>query len=261
VLAGMAGGHGGKLDAALTVELILSAKGYRRFMNGLLLGAAILIAPGVACLGQTNSSLAANLPTLTLKPPPEPALIALAIGPGTASSWPIKPLDAVTAGSAQKEVSSQAQESPPPSRVFPLPELTTHDLPSGQKDAGASPRWTGAAVVSDSLFAATDLKLHKSPVGNQEAIGLSGTTDPVSNQINVRWGRSDTAVFSRIEREGLLKVPQPVFRSDVAQKIASAFAPQIIHVGHVEIYSSIVNAIARRNPLCLLDPQFLNISF
>jgi hypothetical protein len=232
-------------------------------MNRFLLAAAMFIAPGIACLGQTNLSLAADLPTpcLTLKPPPETAQFALAIAPATPSSQPINPINAASSAATEKERSSPAQEPSLPGHIFPLPELTTHDLPIEQKDSEASPRSIAGVAASDQLFAAADLKLRRSPVGNQEATGLSRLAGPVSDQMDVRFSRSDLDVISRVSREGLLQSPEPVFRREIAQKMAAAFAPQIIHVGHVRIYSSIVTAIARKNPLCLLDPQFFNISF
>ncbi|HEX4123003.1 MAG TPA: hypothetical protein VH619_20490 [Verrucomicrobiae bacterium] len=59
-------------------------------------------------------------------------------------------------------------------------------------------------------------------------------------------------IISRIGGEGLL-TPQPT--------VPASFRPKIFRVGHVRIYSSVATAVARKNPLCLLDATFLNISF
>jgi hypothetical protein len=40
-----------------------------------------------------------------------------------------------------------------------------------------------------------------------------------------------------------------------------AFKPKIVQAGHARIYSSVGTAVARKNPLCLLAPTFLHISF
>jgi hypothetical protein len=63
---------------------------------------------------------------------------------------------------------------------------------------------------------------------------------------------NDDGTIKRIGHEGLLS-PQPA--------VPASFRPKIIRVGHARIYSSVVTAVARKNPLCLLDGTFLNISF
>ena len=69
------------------------------------------------------------------------------------------------------------------------------------------------------------------------------------------------ALFDRIEREGLLKVPGPKYDNDLERRLAGAFQPKIIRWGHAQIECPIVTAIARKNPLCLLCPMILNVSF
>jgi hypothetical protein len=131
-------------------------------------------------------------------------------------------------GGTAANVSSQTQLAPPQGHLFPPPELKMHELPFITPVAsGSLPRQTGA----------------------------------FSSQMSSDINPAQTAVFNRIEREGLLKPRGPTYDSDVERKIAAAFRPQIIHVGHVQIYSPIVTAIARRNPLCLFDPMVLGISF
>ena len=59
----------------------------------------------------------------------------------------------------------------------------------------------------------------------------------------------DMAVFSRIGREGLLKLPGPKYNTDFERKLGAAFEPKIFHRRHSEIECSITTAIARKNPL------------
>jgi hypothetical protein len=183
-------------------------------MNRILLGALILAASGLACLGQTHSSVTA------IRPLPPPALNP---------SRELAQNSAVAPRAATATTPSQIQDAPiPPGHVFPLPELKWQDLPF-----------------------------------RQEAVAASSAPQPVgfSRSRNSELSASDTATFDRIEREGLLRPPVQTFDSEIARKISRAFEPKIIHIGHVEIYSSIVNAIARKNPLCLLDPMVVNVSF
>jgi hypothetical protein len=62
----------------------------------------------------------------------------------------------------------------------------------------------------------------------------------------------EDGIISRIGREGLLALRPTV---------PASLRPKILHIGHVKIYSPVVTAVARKNPLCLLDATFLNISF
>jgi hypothetical protein len=73
-----------------------------------------------------------------------------------------------------------------------------------------------------------------------------------SDQTSQRPPQSETGIISRIGQQGLL-TPQA--------NIAGPVRPKIIHMRHMQIYSSVVTAVARKNPLCLLDATFLNISF
>jgi hypothetical protein len=124
--------------------------------------------------------------------------------------------------------SIQTQSPPAHSRLFPAPELKFHDLPFRPEDMGSTlPRQSNA-------FASQ----------------MSSGTDA-----------AQASLFKQIEQEGSLRPAEPVFKTDVGRKIANAFRPEIIHVGHVHIYSSIVTAIARKNPLCLLSPVALDVSF
>jgi hypothetical protein len=68
-------------------------------------------------------------------------------------------------------------------------------------------------------------------------------------------------LLHRMEQSGLLKPAGPVYDSEFDRAMAAAFRPEIIHVGHVQISCSIITAIARKNPFCLLDQSVLGISF
>jgi hypothetical protein len=86
-------------------------------------------------------------------------------------------------------------------------------------------------------------------------------TPAFSSRLSLEGNPAQIAVFRKIEREGLVKPPGSADRNDLERKIDAAFAPKILHAGSVRIYSPIVTAIARKNPLCLIDPMFLGISF
>lgn len=214
-------------------------------MNRVLLAAWVLLLPWSACFGQNSSSVTAVQPSpslaLNLPPGPAPELPALSLQANAPSSpalysalrrndrgRPSQTLAITASGAAQTDVSVQTQLAPPAGHVFPPPALKFQQLPFRPESVSH-------------------------PLPPQTAAS--------SSQVRSAWNSPESAVFDRIDREGLLKPQGATYTSDVERNIAAAFRPQIIHVGHVQIYSPIVTAIARRNPLCLLDPLVLGISF
>ena len=69
------------------------------------------------------------------------------------------------------------------------------------------------------------------------------------------------AISSQVVEEGLLQPAGPSYDNDLERNMAAAFKPEIVQRGHTRIYSSVVTAVARKNPFCVLDPTFLEISF
>jgi hypothetical protein len=110
------------------------------------------------------------------------------------------------------------------------------------------------------LFPPPDLKLHDLPFKHEApSDALSQRTVAYSGQMGSEISPGQAALFRRIEQAGELK-PRAA-GTDFERKMDAAFKPKVIHIGHVQIYSPIATAIARKNPFCLLDPIILGISF
>jgi hypothetical protein len=127
---------------------------------------------------------------------------------------------------ARADNSSQTQFTPPQSQLFPPPDLKLHELPFKQES---------------------------------QSDALPHRTLAYSGQMDSQVTPAQAALFRRIERSGQLKPPPG--ETDFERKLDAAFKPKVIHIGHVQIYSPIATAIARKNPFCLLDPMVLGISF
>jgi hypothetical protein len=69
------------------------------------------------------------------------------------------------------------------------------------------------------------------------------------------------ALVERLRGAGLLEPLVPVYDSEFERVVAQSFRPQIIHIGHAQFTCSVITAIARMNPFCLLDPSPIRISF
>jgi hypothetical protein len=134
----------------------------------------------------------------------------------------------------------------------------TNIVPHSTVSAGSQ-----AAQKSVLLFPPPEFKLHDLPVTGQDvsAPSLRRPASFTGQMGSSSSSEGESALFARIEREGSLKSSEPVFNSEIGRKIDNAFRPEILRIGHVKIYSSIVTAIARKNPLCLLSPVPLDISF
>jgi hypothetical protein len=105
------------------------------------------------------------------------------------------------------------------------------------------------------------LKSPAQPGQDSPAIALPAGANSPAGRMSLEGSRAKTAASDRVEQDGLLKPAGPTYTNDFERNMAAAFKPEIVQRGHTQIYSSVVTAVARKNPLCLLDPTFLNISF
>jgi hypothetical protein len=217
--------------------------------------------------GQTNSSTAAvkgppclapNLPTEHARKPP-----AISLQPNASLLSELSPV-------ASAETRAEA--------VHPLGasddgwEIAAHaygleDFHSPGRDAGGAPP---ADVCQQTRL--LPFQGHVSSPPETQGLKLPGrpvnVVDPslrdafaISSQTSLKADLTETALYSRMERENFFKSSEPEYDNDLERKIDAAFKPEIIHLGHVRIQCSVITAIARKNPLCLLSPNFLGISF
>jgi hypothetical protein len=49
--------------------------------------------------------------------------------------------------------------------------------------------------------------------------------------------------------------------SGVVRFLENTFTPEVVHIGKVPVTCSIITAIKRKNPLCLLNPLFFQVSW
>jgi hypothetical protein len=68
-----------------------------------------------------------------------------------------------------------------------------------------------------------------------------------------------SAAVTRFEGISPAQTNGPIYNIDLER--APSFKPKISHIGRAEFYSSVSTAVARKNPLCLLDPHVLELSW
>ena len=137
----------------------------------------------------------------------------------------------------------------------------------------ASPAQTNSASVpvssprasSEHWFPPPDGQMLKLPVRPEEitpqrmAPSAAHETFAFSNKQGLN--ADEATLVSRVVQQGLFDCSVPTYNTDIQRRLAEAFEPKIVKVGQVCIHSTIIDAIARKNPLCLLNPQFFNASF
>jgi hypothetical protein len=80
----------------------------------------------------------------------------------------------------------------------------------------------------------------------------------LSFAVGVTPDRRELEVFDEIRRD---QEQRRRIASDPLQPIVRHFEPVVLHFKHVELTCSLITAIKRKNPLCLLNPMVLGISF
>lgn len=68
-------------------------------------------------------------------------------------------------------------------------------------------------------------------------------------------------LYRRLEQSGNLKLLEPMPQSGSRGVINTIFEPDVIHLGRTAVSGSIITAYKRKNPLCLLNPIFFNLSW
>jgi hypothetical protein len=73
-------------------------------------------------------------------------------------------------------------------------------------------------------------------------------------------GRIDPELYQRLEAYGCL-TPHPPPPNNTFTRAMRIFEPEVVHIGQFDVACSIITAIKRKNPLCLLNPMVLNIAW
>ena len=73
-------------------------------------------------------------------------------------------------------------------------------------------------------------------------------------------GRIDPELYKRLEAAGCL-TPHPPPPDNAFTRAMSIFEPEVVHLGQFDVSCSLITAIKRKNPLCLLNPMVLNVAW
>jgi len=104
----------------------------------------------------------------------------------------------------------------------------------------------------------------KSPAEEKESapassMQASSSSSAAAGQMALAAKSAESAAITRIEGISPAQTNGPIYNIDLER--APSFKPKISHIGRTEFYSSVSTAVARKNPLCLLDPHVLELSW
>jgi len=66
-------------------------------------------------------------------------------------------------------------------------------------------------------------------------------------------------IYERLERAGYLTRPELPSEDRLDRLVNTIFVPESIQFGKASVSCSIITAIKRKNPLCLINPIFLDV--
>jgi hypothetical protein len=98
---------------------------------------------------------------------------------------------------------------------------------------------------------------------NSDEIKLSYDARPTtfSSELSIQGSRRELEVIRDLEEGGYLIRRDETFETTIDRYVNNIFEPEVIHLGKMGLSSSIVTAIKRKNPLCLINPIFFNLSW
>jgi hypothetical protein len=92
----------------------------------------------------------------------------------------------------------------------------------------------------------------------------SGSTEsqaPLASSFSISVSREDIDLYRAYQNFGLIQ-PVLVSRDPLSRGLEAIFRPDEFHLGRRVTFScSLATAIKRKDPLCLLNPTFLNLSW
>ena len=104
------------------------------------------------------------------------------------------------------------------------------------------------SAQSHDLFVRPEPATNAGQEGSFEATSASGSLSGLSLQ-----------VYERLERAGYLTRPELPTEDRLDRLVNTIFVPQPIQFRKVSVSCSIITAIKRKNPLCLINPIFLDV--
>ena len=144
---------------------------------------------------------------------------------------------------------SQTNDESPLIAMFSVPGITLRAPPFSASLAVSQPSGAITSQASES---------HPLLLASLTNSGSGKTQDTILGELSSDNFNSDfeRKLFSRIEKGGYFGGRAPVPVNVLDKVVDNIFRPEIIHAGKTTVSCSLVAAIKRKNPLCLINPVF-----
>jgi hypothetical protein len=99
-----------------------------------------------------------------------------------------------------------------------------------------------------------------SHANDTNAVALSNLTNQISITSS-EFTPVGAAIYERLVQQGYFK-PRPIDADPPFEHfVQTIFIPEVTHLGKVDLSCSILTAIQRKNPLCLINPIFFQLTW
>jgi len=68
-------------------------------------------------------------------------------------------------------------------------------------------------------------------------------------------------IYPRLEQGGYFTRPERPSDNLFVRAMDAVFRPEVIHIGDISVSCSIITAIKRKNPFCLINPMVIHVSW
>jgi len=148
--------------------------------------------------------------------------------------------------------------------LFSIPSLDIRVPPAANQPSLDSQKSSteSLALAPPAAQSAPCLKSPNSSVFNPKYVVLSmpsrASEDFIQDSFRTDF---DRALYQRLDRAGYFTRGPTISRNALDRSLDNIFNPEVFRLGKTSVSCSVFTAIKRKNPLCLANPVFLNISW
>jgi hypothetical protein len=135
--------------------------------------------------------------------------------------------------------------------LFLLPEIELRPLASQSETAASDHHYRAR---TNSLWELSLAKPNADAQTNAPTTMAEFRIDSVTTSL-------EQEVYAKLERGGYLTRQDSGSDIPLVRWLGSTFEPAVFHIGKTSVCCSLVTAIKNRNPLCLLNPMVLGVSW
>jgi hypothetical protein len=151
------------------------------------------------------------------------------------------------------QAAAETNSAPGASQWLALPKLELRE-PSPEVDSTGPGR---SRATSD--------KVTLPPAGTKTVKSATALTNAPPSLLgadtSLRTADFDADLYRRLERSGYLTAPESKSANPFVRSMQAVFEPEVVHVGKTSVSLSVITAIKRKNPFCLLNPVPIYISW